>query len=1474
MFFKSVFSAGRPVIWLVSALVLFGATRAGSQPSQSPLLSRDGGGVAPNLILDIDDSGSMGYQHVPEGSFTLATKPVTIAGNNSLIMHPLDTRSSTNFLGVWTADIGSTHVYQRQVRSADVNSIYYNPETTYLPWIKKNTALAVPDYDGSRFPNANVNAASFNPLVTATATTVAGSVPPITYVGSGSSSTAALGNVTPGLPAGRAANDLLICLAESYDLVSHVPPAGWILIYNLKGTLAAPHSASAFYKIAGAADANPVLGHTAGSSIVAGCFAYRGVDLAQPFDLAYAPSAGAISTDTTDTSIGTGSLASTTKADAMILIASHQAHRFSSLSVGTGGGFSWTEANVFSFNGAGVADVGVAMHYATKAAIGTTAARVVTSDRAGSNTGVLLALRTGPAGPATTTVTNGVDLGAATSAVSAKWCTTTSTDCGTSVKSFTPMLFYRLKKDGSGNYLAPDNSANYDTYDLTNNQFNGGPTTVAPQTYPKRTDCTAGVCSITQERQNYANWFVYHRSRLLVAQAAIAESFWNIGETKLRVGWGQINNLTNATIDGEANTQVIVEGVRNFSVARKDALFSYIRNITPNSGTPLQQAMWAVGTYYEKASPWLDDPGNAAFADPVGSGPKDCRRAYHLLITDGLWSTAPTNLVGNADSGNPVTGTDYANIKSASGEDIVVAKGKPYSDGNANYLSDYASWFFNRDLRPTLANNVQPSPPGKLAWQAMINFTVGLGLTGTLDPTKDLPALTAGTLSWGSNKVDDLWHAAVNSEGRYFSAKNSSELATSLTSALTTTQQNELEEAGVATSSNVLEDGNRKYIPVYKSGAWTGDIRALELDSKGLTVKGPLPGDEIWLASVANSKAAVPWATRKLFTWDAVAKAPAVFTWSGMGADNQAAIGPGTGSAQLIDFIRGDETNEKTVASPLLPYRPRTTRFGDFINSNPVLIKKGSDLGYSTLSAGGADYAAYRTGVKAARHGVLFVGSNDGMVHAFKDQLGKFNVTDTVVTPAVAATDGREIFAYVPRAVYPNLTKLSDQTYGTTALYHQFYVDGALSETDAYVKATALAAGPTWRNYLTGSLGAGGRAVFALDVTDMTTPGVNNIKWEFSNIDDGDLGNVSAPIEVGVLPDNTWVAIFGNGPFSDAGKAVLFVLNLETGAMNKVTVDALIPSNGLGGVGVQRDSSGYITNLFVGDLNGSLWKLDYDTATPSKFKVSGSGPFFKATSSAAVPQPITQAPLVYDFTNGGAAAGKLIVFGTGKLLTELDRDTVDTQSMYGVWDKVGDTVARPLVRSQLVSRELESIAGGGGSTFYGLKAGTVINYSGTTERGWVVDLSLGSPDIFKGERIIYPPQRISSKLALFSAVAPAKKAEVCSSAIGTGANFIIPIETGQNPTYKMFDVNGDGKIDGTDPYVLGYATKSDGIDSIVKSGKGSLTATDEICPAGFERTSIQNTTGQVMACIEIEDKTPSSVLRDRIWRRIINPPIR
>ena len=1012
--------------------------------------------------------------------------------------------------------------------------------------------------------------------------------------------------------------------------------------------------------------------------------------------------------------------------------------------------------------------------------------------------------------------------------LSATWCYRgLSSDCTRATLSYDPGLYYRLNKDAAGAYLNPSTAANYTEYSI-NREL----------TFAKvaaRTDCAGAIgasgCSRAEERQNFANWFSYYRSRNLLARGALVEAFAESADT-FRVGWGRINQSSLTSIDG-VSTPVIQAGVRDFTSATKTSLFNWLYALPASGGTPLLRAMRAVGQYYSRADnkgPWTDNPGSVnATAD------KSCRRAYHIMVTDGYWYDT-TNLVGNSDNTN-------GSVITGPGRTYQYLATRPFKDDGNNMLADYAMEYWKKDLRPDLVNNVVPSAENPAFWQHMVNFTVGLGVRGTLkpdklpggapDPASDLPALTAGTKSWSGDKIDDLWHAALNSRGGFISAKDPAELASAIRDSVGQALQRELREAGVATASAVLQEGNRKYVPLYRTGDWTGEIQAYVLDAGGQT------GAQAWTA-----EARVPaFGSRNIHTWrtDTTPASSALFNWADMGASNQAALGSvgAAHTSSFVNFLRGDRSKEGDGQ----PFRERKGVLGDFINSNPVLIKDAVNMGYGALPAGGASYAAFLT-AKAARTPVLFVGGNDGMLHAFKDSLG-----------VAAAEDGREVFAYVPRSVYPNLSKLSDKTYGSALLYHQYFVDGPLTESDAFVNAPGAGAA-SWRNYLVGSLGSGGRAVFALDVTDTANLGARTVRWELSNATHADLGYVSTPVQVGVLPNGEWVAIFGNGSYSNAGRAVLFVVNLQTGVAQTLVLDGA-GANGLGGVGVVRSSTGEITTLYAGDLKGKLWKLDYLASAASRFEVSGGVALFAAASAAGVAQPITQAPLVFEHSLGG----KLLVFATGVLSTEADANSTAVQSMYGVRDRAGDGLARPITRAALEARSLSQVAAASGATFYSL-AGTPVNW--VTQAGWVTDLNT-----LAGMRVVYPAQMVSSKVALISAVVPARDVIVCDAAIGQGVNFLFPVEEGLNPDYPMFDTNGDGLFTAADTRVSGYGTNADGIDAVIRS--------TPTCAGGVCKTliSIQNTTSQQRATIEESDLSSGArVIRDRVWRRIINPPIR
>jgi type IV pilus assembly protein PilY1 len=290
---------------------------------------------------------------------------------------------------------------------------------------------------------------------------------------------------------------------------------------------------------------------------------------------------------------------------------------------------------------------------------------------------------------------------------------------------------------------------------------------------------------------------------------------------------------------------------------------------------------------------------------------------------------------------------------------------------------------------------------------------------------------------------------------------------------------------------------------------------------------------------------------------------------------------------------------------------------------------------------------------------------------------------------AFNADTGAELFAYVPRAAIPNLPLVVDPKY-----QHRFIVDGVPTLGDAYI-APPGGGSPAWRTVVVSSLGAGGRAVFAVDATDpanFATAGANSVYWEvgqqsLSTSDFELLGHTLGQAFIARVKDDTsasggrWVAVFANGPESDSKHAALFVVDVETGSLVRVldtgNGDTANP-NGLSTPAPLYDFNRQLIGVYAGDLRGNVWKFDLSGANPSTWNVAFSAsPLFTTRSPANVgpsatrdrPQPIFAKPLLRRHPDGGI----MVLFGTGKLISPGDRDSEDVQSFYGVWDKPLET---------------------------------------------------------------------------------------------------------------------------------------------------------------------------------------------------------
>lgn len=401
-----------------------------------------------------------------------------------------------------------------------------------------------------------------------------------------------------------------------------------------------------------------------------------------------------------------------------------------------------------------------------------------------------------------------------------------------------------------------------------------------------------------------------------------------------------------------------------------------------------------------------------------------------------------------------------------------------------------------------------------------------------------------------------------------------------------------------------------------------------------------------------------------------------------------------------VDFFRGDRSNEKIGSTGF--FRRRSQIMGDVLNSGPVYKKAPStginDAGYMTFSQTWSN-----------RTGTVYVGANDGMLHAFRE------------------TDGKELFAYVPRAVSTKLNKLTNPAY-----VHDAYVDGVPFVSEAKI-------GNDWKTVLVSGMGGGAQGIFVLDVTDPENFSTSNVLFEFTDQDDPMMGNVLTQpqlVKVKVAGGTKWFIAVGSGynnykndgNSTPSGDQALFLLSLDKAPgvgwsegtnYYKITVPAASSTiaNGLGNPGIAYGPGGVAIAMYAGDLQGQLWKFTFSdelsttnlTANLFMPLISGAKkPIFTATDAGNKRQPITISPMIAP----SVREGRMIVFGTGKFMEQTDPDSTDVQAIYSVWDSDGYTTSD----FSLTKTDLQAFTATEGTTTVALSTNTFTIGSGTGKK--------------------------------------------------------------------------------------------------------------------------------------------------------------
>lgn len=867
------------------------------------------------------------------------------------------------------------------------------------------------------------------------------------------------------------------------------------------------------------------------------------------------------------------------------------------------------------------------------------------------------------------------------------------------------------------------------------------------------------------------------QTRTEVLRSALTEVFSDyalLPDGKIRLAWQSMGNCT--TVSGLSfgelgttaasdntykNVMRILEGDHRKNFLNYAANYKACLNNTPTH-VMVKRADEYMRAGLHVNGPWADTPGQTLADAKNNNKPLGCRRNYHILLTDGGWnsseqSTDPKNFDGTTRA--LPNGVSY---------DVTSNQTRLYQDSEkSSTVADWAFQSWAKQLQnPTdLHGKVSPLPEYDNApatetiqnrvskatatlekfwnpkydpadWPHMVTFTIGFSnaalpkknykpdgseVSDITAPTSTLPygsdgnlaEYALGTYSWfakGKDKGHDMWHAALNGRGQFYAVAKGEDLKEAFRqivrtinaetepdrgSTATSGSNASQNDVGIFTASYVPKEGWRGAVSAetFKSDdgsteqAWEGKTTADKLDDPSFNVSNRLV--LTWSDAIPSGSTEEIGGTS--FEWASLSEAQQTLL-KATGADGGPSGTTGESGANRVAYLRGDRSLEcpSSGCTTDKPFRQRWSRQGSIVNSEVWYV--GAPVSNYALDG----YAAF-TRTWAKREPMLYVGGNDGMLHGF------------------TAKDGTERLAYVPRGVMRDLPKLTNPSFNDN---HQYFVDGSPMTGDVFDGA--------WKTLLVGTLGAGGRGYFVLDVTNpgTTDGGASSFTKDnasklvvmdktlpasttpVNNDAIDDLGHIFAkPVlddanpqrstQIVRLNNNRWAVVMGNGYNSANGRPVLLIQYLD-GDKELLRIPAVATDSG-NGLSAPRlvdiSGDGKPDVVYAGDLKGNLWKFLINTKDSSSWGVASwegkpaGTPLFianrgtghSANTNSSTRQSITAAPSVRvndrtkTVTEGGVdktlpVGGMMVAFGTGRNITKLDQAELQQQTLYSVLD--------------------------------------------------------------------------------------------------------------------------------------------------------------------------------------------------------------
>ncbi len=193
-------------------------------------------------------------------------------------------------------------------------------------------------------------------------------------------------------------------------------------------------------------------------------------------------------------------------------------------------------------------------------------------------------------------------------------------------------------------------------------------------------------------------------------------------------------------------------------------------------------------------------------------------------------------------------------------------------------------------------------------------------------------------------------------------------------------------------------------------------------------------------------------------------------------------------AANTLRFLWGDRDAVMTTTEASQRYQG--LKLGDVFHSTPVVVGQPGDYPYYV-----ADLHSYQKFFRTyrQRRRVLFLGANDGLLHAFdagafgRDPSACQALSDGTTPPCYDFGTGAELFAYAPRSIFQNFKRLKDAT-GPQSKTDEWTVDGGPAGADVFIDAnhagTPDPARRAWKTILVGGMREGS----AFEGTSGATP--------------------------------------------------------------------------------------------------------------------------------------------------------------------------------------------------------------------------------------------------------------------------------------------------------------------------------------------------------------------------------------------------